>query len=330
MSAKIAVAVSGGVDSFLAYKILSKKYRCKAFYARFFDDDIPDFSGIRDVQILDLRKEFKKDVIEHFLSELEQGKTPNPCVLCNAKIKFGILFKKALELSKADFLATGHFVRLDNGIITTGDDLIHDQSYFLCQVKKQVLDKCIFPLSKLNKEQVKKEATKLGFKLGKSSADLCFMKSKKTRDFIKENLSLRPGEMITKNGQFLARHEGLALCTLGQKKINHGQEKEFFVISKNPSRNQLVLGDREDLFSKEIKCHSVNFFMDKYKNKAEFKAKVKIRYRESPKKALLKTKDGLINVFFREPVWAPAPGQYAAFYDDKRMIGGGEMMSVRN
>ena len=327
------VAFSGGEDSFLSFKILSKKYDCIPCYARLLDD-LPDFSVFKDfkVEIIDLRKEFKEKVIDYFLQSLQAGKTPNPCVICNTQIKFGVFLEKIQQKFQPDFYATGHFASIKNGAIYKSADRRHDQTYYLCQLERDVIKKCIFPLGDMRKEAVSQKAKELGFIPRKSSTDLCFLRGQKIKDFLKEKITLKSGDMVSRAGKKINVHAGLELYTVGQKKIAHGHNEELFVFAKDSKKNHLILSSREDLFKEKITLKNINLLSDLSNNS---KVRVKIRQHEEEKEVKISPSKKLIPsnpkelalTFTKEKAWAPCPGQYAAFYEDDRLLGGGEIVS---
>ena len=269
--------------------------------------------------VLDARKEFKKKVVDNFLREYKQGNTPNPCVVCNKEIKFGFLIKKALSLG-ADFVATGHYVRLRPGdpnlrmtsecseysdnsdadsdysdrILLKAKDKEKDQSYFLWQLNQKQLKHILFPIGEYTKPEVRKLAKK--FKLPTAgtpeSQEVCFVRGL-TADFLKKYLKTKPGNIVDKNlpaqasNKILGKHQGLWFYTIGQRKGIGLSGGPYYVIAKDFKNNNLIVSkNKKDLLQKELIAKNINWISGK-KPKLPIKARVKIRYRTNLANATL-------------------------------------------
>ena len=274
--------------------------------------------------VFNFEKEFKKEVVDYTVKKEKSGLTPNPCVVCNKEIKFGLLLKKALELG-ADYIATGHYARLRREItnpksqipnykykLYKGEDDLKDQSYFLWKLDKKILKHIIFPVGGYNKKKIIKlaEKHKLPFKEVSESQDVCF-DIKRCKN---------PGEIIDTNKKVVGEHNGLWFYTIGQRKGIKLAGGPYYVLDKNIKKNQLIVTKNEkDLYAKELKVKEVNWLSEK---ELPIKVKVKVRYRSE---AVSATFDGK-KVVFIKPQRAITSGQSAVFYGGKgnnQLIAGG-------
>ena len=218
--------------------------------------------------VFDFREEFEKDIIRYFVESYKKGVTPNPCVVCNKKIKFGLLLKKAKEL-KMHFIATGHYasIKSDNNLleIVRGKDKNKDQSYFLWRLNQKQLSSILFPLGGFKKEEVRKIAKKIHLStiISKESQDICFIE-KSINVFLKKKLKNRPGKIVDLKGDVLGKHDGLWFYTIGQRKGINLSGGPFYVLEKNLKKNYLVVTNNEkDLYKKEIELKKVNWISGK-------------------------------------------------------------------
>ena len=280
-------------------------------------------------KVLDFSREFKKEVVDYFLAEQKKGRTPNPCVVCNKKIKFGLLFDYAQKM-KADFLASGHYVDKikSKGVfkIKKAKDQSKDQTYFLYRLNQKQLSKLIFPAGDILKEDIYKIAKKLKLPYWRAeSFDLCFARSG-AESFVKKYLKLVPGEIRNLDGEILGRHEGLAIYTIGQRKRIPVAQGPWRGGKKDERKNILfVSNDEKDLYSSELKMARVNWTSGQA---PEFplRADVKIRYKSKPARAMIEPIDKSakkLKVKFSKPQFAATPGQSAVFYKGKELLGGG-------
>jgi tRNA-specific 2-thiouridylase len=377
---RVIVGMSAGVDSSVAAGLLKKQgYDVIGIFMHFWKE--PGQDALREnkccslesqqdarkvAQILDIplyttnvAKEFKKDVVDYFLSENKAGRTPNPCVVCNERIKFNFLFKKMLEM-EADFVASGHYARIEREIrnpkseipkyihhLFQGKDQEKDQSYFLYNLTQKQLAKIIFPVGKYKKPEIRKIAQNLGLPVFNKddSQGLCFTPEKYPTEFLKRNLKMKKGKIMDTHGNVLGEHEGLPLYTFGQRRgINIGGTGPYYVVGKDMKKNVLLVTNIEknpELFRQSVQLENVKWITSS--PKFPFKTNIKIRYRHpavcaiiypvksdeigSPKAKFNRVKNpqnGIYVVEFSEPQKAVTPGQSAVFYSDKgEVLGGG-------
>jgi tRNA-uridine 2-sulfurtransferase len=343
---RIALAVSGGVDSAVAAYILKKfGYDVIGVHFQFWKwendsenilnnsfllTDLENKIGIK-IKVLNHQNDFKNEVIEQFLSGLSQGITPNPCVRCNPLIKFHLLSEFAQQ-EDIEFISTGHYARVTNGNdgyfhLLKGVDPIKDQSYVLCYLNQKILSKTIFPLGGSYKKENLLIAKHLFLKSGEieESQDLCFVTPDHYKQFIKESIpeALVPGNITDKYGKILGMHSGLPLYTIGQRKgIKISSNKPYYVLKKIQNSNQLVVGHIEDLGNSHFFVENVNWIRPQ--NNKKLSCDVKIRYRAQIIKCSLEEQSvNQWKVFLSHQVRDITPGQYAVFYDGEEVLGGG-------
>ena len=335
----IAVAVSGGVDSASAARLLSRDHEVVLVHA-LFTPDPPDEERIEKLarflnlpyEIIDLREAFRKRVIEYFRQAYTSGLTPNPCVICNRELKFGLLLKAVLSRG-AERLATGHYARVvyDRGLgrylLYRGRDRQKDQSYFLHQLSQEALSRVIFPLGNYLKEEVVREAVRLGFfnLTAPESREVCFIK-KDYRDFFRD-LSFPPGEIVTVDGRVVGRHQGIYAYTVGQRRgLGVRLGRPYYVIALDTRKNRVIIGEKRHLFRRECLVSRVNFIYP-LDPERPFRAEVRIRYRHKEAPAeVVPLGNGLFKIKFDKPQRAITPGQFAVFYRGELVLGGGEIL----
>ncbi len=341
---KIAVAMSGGVDSTVAADRLKKEghdvfgvtmllrpdaSRADAEDAR----RAADALGVRHY-VIDLRDEFNRTVIDYFCREYRQGRTPNPCVLCNRRIKFGALWEKARELG-AERMATGHYagIELKNGryLLQKGADRKKDQSYFLNRLTQEQLGRTLFPLAQLTKDKVKETAAAMGLPAAerRESQEICFIPDNNYAGFIKKisGNDFRPGEIIDREGKRLGEHQSILHYTIGQRKgIGLAAPEPLYVTAIDPARNTVTVGGKEDTYTDEIVVKDINWIAIAPPQQT-IKAKVKVRYRHPEAPAdVIPLNEQEARIKFSAPVMAVAPGQAAVFYDGETVLGGGTIV----
>jgi tRNA-specific 2-thiouridylase len=344
---KVIVAMSGGVDSSVAAALLKKAgFDVVGVFMRFWyepsvgnwnrhcSSDVEKRAKMVAVKlkipffILDFRKEFKKKVVDYFLKECKAGLTPNPCITCNKEIKFGLLFKKAVSL-KADYIATGHYVkisRINSGFkIFRAKDRQKDQSYFLWALNQRQFKKALFPLGNFTKKEVRNLAKKFRLPvLGiPESQEICFIQTN-INNFLKRKLRQKIGKIVDTAGEIIGQHQGLAFYTIGQRKGIRLPGGPYYVLGKDLKKNFLVVTKNEkDLVSKELVADNVNWISGQ-EPKLPIEAQVKIRYLTNPSLAIVsKVKNNGYKLRFKKSQRAITPGQSVVFYRGGEMLGGG-------
>lgn len=340
MSKICFVALSGGVDSAATALVLKEQgYDVRGVTLRLKPGDLAD-SDIADAKlvadslnipftVLDRREEFKK-ITDYFCNEYLNGRTPNPCVLCNPTIKFGELIKYAKE-NGGEFLATGHYADIiedENGIFYIKKaDSRKDQSYFLCKLNQDILKYVRFPLSKFTKEEVRELAARAGLNVAekKDSQEVCFIPDDDYISYIEKekNPNKNFGNFISSSGEVLGEHKGIYKYTIGQRKGLGAFGKPMYVLNLDAKSNTVTVGDNPELFKDEITCSNVSFVSGKLPEN-ELKCEVKIRCSARPAEAILTMTDNTTcRIKFTEPQRAAATGQTAVFYDGDILLGGG-------
>jgi tRNA-specific 2-thiouridylase len=343
---KVAVGMSGGVDSSVAAALLKLKgYEVIGIFMQFWNDhdleagdnkccSLQAFNDAKKVaQLLKIpiytmnfKQPFKKFIVDNFIEQYRQGKTPNPCVRCNQLIKFGEFYKKAKALG-CEYIATGHYVRLSQDVpikIFKGLDNNKDQSYFLYRLSHDVLQHCIFPIGDYQKSEVRKLAERLKLPVfnKKDSQEVCFVPTHGLESFFKKYLKLKPGKIVDLQGNVLGQHKGLPLYTIGQRRgMDLGGNGPYFVVKLDIANNNLVVSNHPaDLLKDEMIIGDVNFI-----NKVRLPAPltVKIRYGHAGAKAVVSKYKSYYKVKFAEKQRAITPGQSAVFYRGNELIGGG-------
>ena len=279
----------------------------------------------------DLKTEFKKYVIDDFINQYINGKTPNPCLECNKHIKFGKMLDIALQ-NGCGKIATGHYARIkknDDGryLLLRAKHIEKDQSYVLYSLTQYQLSHTLFPLGDYSKDEVREIARQNDLICADrpDSQDICFVPDGDYASFIEEysSFSSTSGKYIAVDGKVLGEHKGVIHYTIGQRKgLGIALGKPQFVIDKNPLNNTVVLGDEEHLFKKEVLVTDVNFIpFDKLEG--EMRVTAKLRYRHKDQPATIYPEGENLRIVFDEPQRAPSPGQAAVFYDGDIVVGGG-------
>ena len=343
----VVVGMSGGVDSAAAAWILHEKgYRVSGVtlrfycYARSAGSPRPCCSdallrrarrlcaklGI-DHHVIDVEEEFRETVVRDFLEGYRAGRTPNPCILCNEKVKFPGLVKAADWLG-CERIATGHYARLVPGghgvpLLAAAFDGKKDQSYFLYRVPVRILRRTLFPLGEMLKESVKRDAVRFGpgHEGQRESQDVCFLPDGNLRAFLGARIGFIPGDIVDRAGRVLGRHDGAHLYTIGQRKgLRVAGGIPLYVSEIDTHANRVVLGRKEEIFSARALCGSARLRSRDLSGGLA----AKIRYGRAPADVVRAVRRGpLLEVIFREPQWAVTPGQSLVLYRDEIVVGGG-------
>ncbi len=273
----------------------------------------------------DFEKEYRQDVIDYMFREFEDGRTPNPDVMCNKYIKFDLFYKEAIKLG-CDYVATGHYARIQNGKILKGIDDNKDQTYFLWAIDKKVLPKILFPIGEMRKPEVRNKARKLGLIVAdkKDSTGICFVGEVNIREFLETRIKNDPGNIVTTDGVELGKHKGISYYTIGQRHgLDIGGGDPYYVVEKRKGTKELVVASQyhPSLFKKAIKAKDLNWFRDV---DMPFKCQARIRYRQKVQDCkIMSLVNGEVDVLFSEPQRAVTSGQSIVFYDGDEMVGGG-------
>lgn len=351
---KIAVAMSGGVDSSVAAALMTEKYGKENVFgvtAKLFcysgqakEKACCSLEAIDDAKavckklgiphyVINEEKEFELAVIKNFVSAYRHGQTPIPCIPCNVDIKFGSMLKKAEALG-AEKIATGHYARItkskEQGYrLLRGLDKEKDQSYFLYGLNQKQLSKIEFPIGKMKKSEVRKKASELGFRVAnkKESQGVCFVTEGTVADYLKDRIPHQPGNIINTRGNIVGEHEGYIFYTIGQrKKIGGGYKEPMFVVEIRPLTNEIVIGTKEELYRKDLTYIAGHWISGK-EPKFPLKCTAKIRYNTTDEPCSVEKAESRYNqyykVVFKEPQRAITPGQSIVLYRGDVVLGGG-------
>jgi tRNA-specific 2-thiouridylase len=339
----IAVAVSGGTDSLVTLSLLHEQgLEPVALHALFLPQEKDDASVRRILEscchrlgiplfLVDLRDSFRSAIVEPFVFSYAQGLTPNPCALCNQKIKFGFLRQKAAELGM-DWLVTGHYARIDHDAsghpsLWRGMDLGKEQSYFLSLVRRKDLSKVLFPLGWWQKAAVARKFLEVfhPLPLKQESQEICFIPQNDYRLFVESFARQLPGKGPVKDsqGKPLGEHQGLHRYTIGQRRgLGIPYTEPLYVLDKVVAENSLIVGTRDELMTSECLVKEMNCIEDW--SQWPDRVFVQTIYRQQAKEAVVTRSDTIFRVVFDQPRKRATPGQIATFYSEKgQVLGGG-------
>ena len=341
---KVAVALSGGVDSSVA-ALLLKEGACEVIGIHLRLWNTTDFEHqahraediCRILEIpyheVDLQKEFESCVVDYFCREYRQGRTPNPCVVCNHYVKFGLLLDTALSLG-ADYLATGHYARVEHSReghrLLKATDTGRDQSYFLYTLTQEKLGRVLFPLGKRSKDEVRQMAKQAGLPaVTRPSQDICFISQKNYGVFLSQRFGAMSGDIVDTQGKKLGQHRGIAFYTIGQRHgVGLASGKPLYVIRIEPESNRIALGPEKELYSQNLTAHKLNW-VSGTAPREPLRVKAKIRYKSREAEATLVPHADTADVRFAQPQKAVTPGQAIVFYNLDEVLGGGTIYRIQ-
>lgn len=351
MTKRVFLGLSGGVDSSVAAFLLKEAgYLVEAVFMKNWESTHDEFCSIENdlndarnvalqlnipFRVVNFSEEYWRAVFSHFLTEYQAGRTPNPDILCNREIKFKAFLNFALNQG-ADYIATGHYARINkdknNVFLIKGCDPTKDQSYFLHALDQTQLEKSLFPIGELEKKTVRQIAKKLGFNTHdkKDSTGICFIGEKNFRAFLNNYLPAKPGDIQTKEGEVVGRHQGLMFYTIGQRQglqiggVKGKSELPWYTAHKDIARNVLIVVQGEDplLYKTELIANNVHWINDVNFNNLKIKAKTRYRQQEVPCNIFPLEKNNY-RVLFEKPERALTEGQSIVFYHDNICLGGG-------
>ena len=352
---KVIVGMSGGVDSSVAALLLIKQgYQVEGLFMKNWDEDdgseyctaIADLADAQQVcdklgitlHTANFAADYWDNVFEHFLEEYRAGRTPNPDILCNREIKFKVFLDYA-QILGADYIATGHYTRVDNATgharLLKGLDNNKDQSYFLHAVEERAFAKSLFPVGELDKPEVRAIADKHGFVTSdkKDSTGICFIGERRFKDFLEQYIPAQPGVMETPEGVTMGEHQGLMFYTIGQRQglgiggVKDSGDAPWYTLDKDLDRNVLIVGQGSEhplLFNDHLAASGINWINGQPSAAEPLHCMAKTRYRQPDQGCSVQVDtQGSCVVSFNEPQRAVTPGQSVVFYQGDCCLGGG-------
>lgn len=344
----VVVAMSGGVDSSVTAALLLREgYDVVGVTMRLWSEDPPAAAlgggccvlGADDARavcailgiphyVFNFEREFEAEVVEYFCRDYERGRTPNPCLACNDRLKFNTLLERTAQMG-ADYLATGHYARIRGGSggweLLRGADPEKDQSYALFTVGQAELSRLLFPLGEYRKREVRDLARELGLPVAekKDSFDICFVANDDYRSFLAGRIQQEPGEIRDTTGRVLGTHDGLGGYTVGQRRgLGVALGERRYVVGLDRSANVVTIGGEDELLSSGLRAQDLRWVSGEAPA-GETAVEAQVRYRAPAVPAVVRVEDDWASVRFRERQRAITPGQAVVFYEGERVLGGG-------
>ncbi len=357
MKKKVVIGMSGGVDSSVAAWLLKKQgYDVIGATMQIWQDEEEDvqqenggccgLSAVDDARrvadmlgipyyVMNFRQDFQEQVIDYFIDEYLNGRTPNPCIACNRYVKWESLLHRSLSIG-ADYIATGHYARvvqLENGRYTLKKSAADakDQTYALYNLTQEQLAHTLMPVGEYTKEEIREMAEELGLLVANKpdSQEICFVPDNDYASFIEENTDqkIAPGNFVTRQGEVLGTHKGITHYTVGQRKgLGLSMGRPVFVLEIRPETNEVVIGDSEEVFASVLQADRLNF-MSIPQLDGEMRVMAKIRYNHKGDMCTVRmTGEDKVECVFDKPQRAITPGQAVVFYDGDYVVGGGTIL----
>lgn len=340
----VTVAFSGGKDSTAAILLLREQgYDVRALTMRLGltneDEKLAKIENLARAlavpwQVSDLRHAFREKVLSYFLDSYRTGLTPNPCVVCNRQVKFGLLLAEAEKNSRNGLFASGHYADKvflkKQWFLKEPVDLRKSQIYFLAMIEPAVLDRVLFPIASLTIQQVRAKVAGLPLANPEESQDVCFLQGENLGAYLSRHLpeSFKAGDIVDRCGNRIGRHQGAIHFTVGQRRgTGHASDRRLYVVGRDLAANTVMLGDEKDLLSRSLTVKTPVFWRPLEVGE---KVTVKVRYQLHGHEARIsEASPALIRAVFKEPVRAVTPGQFAVFYDNDIIVAAGEISAAK-
>ncbi len=338
---RVGVALSGGVDSTAAALLLKKHYTVTGFFMQLAQPDIEQHiarvRGVADtlgipLHIVDLADAFERCVLNYFDSSYRRGLTPNPCVVCNAEIKFGLLLNAVVEAGM-EKMATGHYARLEQSEygfrLYKGADATKDQSYFLSRLHQSQLSRIIFPLGGYIKESLYSYVEECGFTSfrGSESQDVCFLQDRKIGEYLRQRFAFIPGAIMATDGTVLGHHTGIGNYTIGQRRgLGISAALPLYVVGIDAQLNQVIVGGEDELYTRDLFLDDLHWTAGRRPSLTQ-PFQVKIRSTHTGEAAELQpAANGRMHLRFSRAQRAVSPGQFGVLYRDDEVLGAGTIV----